>query len=162
VSQIDNDLKRRAQLKRVITEALAEIDRIDTRLLNRIESAKAALLGEEEPKLSTIREQIQRATAEAKAMAARIEAEVRNVTTREPKMKRPITEALANNPLTKDELFEHLTKKGVEIPGKLPKNALSAHISYLIKTGHLVRIGNRLALKQQQLVPGNENATKPH
>lgn len=53
-----------------------------------------------------------------------------------------------NRPATRNELFEHLTAKGIAIPGKDPKANLSAHLSY---SDDIVRVGNAWALKQKEI-----------
>lgn len=51
-------------------------------------------------------------------------------------------------PATRNEIFAHLTGKGVTIPGKDPKANLSAHLSY---SDEIVRVGTGWTLRQKEI-----------
>jgi hypothetical protein len=165
MAQIDDKLKRRRELVATIEEAFREIERIDTDLLNRIEKARDAILGEEpeRPRLK-FKNPPGGTTTQFRSFSVPVEQPIKKKG-RVPSLQVPIVHVLGrfSRPITQAELLKFLDETGVQVKGKRPKNTLSAHVSYLISKGVLVRVGDRIALKQTQ-IPGteNESATKTH
>jgi hypothetical protein len=169
MAKIDEQLKRRKNLEKLIRDsylairdrfswidkARHEIEKIDTDLLNRIEKARDAILGDDV-------EHVRPQAAHAQANFSNIVVMSAEKNKRVPSLQAPITHAVARytRPVTVAEILSVLESTGVKVKGKRPKNTLSAHVSYLIEKGVLVRVGEGVTLKQASIPGTNESAAK--
>jgi hypothetical protein len=166
MSKLTALLKKRRALIATGIKAFAEADKVDEEIIELIDRASEILGGGDEApraKLTAHQRKIERKVEQLfqNNFQSKVSLPPRG---RTPSLLAPIREVLEhgnNQPITQEKLLLSLQTKGVTVKGKKPKSTLSAHVSYLIKKNVLVRVGDKIALKQPPLMPAAE-ATRTH
>jgi hypothetical protein len=108
-------LQRRRALAAKRAEIDAQLAKLDTEIFPRVETLASAFEGAKPGALLTVeRVALLPARQRPKAIIGEVEKVLRE----------------ANRPMKTGEIYEELRRRGIEVPGKVPQNNLSAHLSH--------------------------------
>jgi hypothetical protein len=169
MSKLADLQRRRRQLVERSAQTAREIEAVDSQILSLIERARSVLVGDEQ-ETPVVRasahalKQMEKSKVKWTFVRDLVTGRIHGKKVREPSLQRPIMEVLglAGSPLMQQDLLKMLLARGVNVKGKKPRNTLSAHVSYLVKKGVLVRHGDAVTIKQASLPGTNEDAVKAH